>query len=310
MKKQYLAISASIISAVCSFAQAPAAVTAPMVLPGPLGTPGQQRLAYYDLKTNEAVAVIPFPGGGSQQFRVPLHNNVAPVVQVDVVKTGLEFTYVYRLSNGSTAKSPLAGWAVEVADDGSTGLAAGNAVGAPSGWHTLSPAPASVNTPGRIRPTISLSWALYDPTKTDKASGVSFTLQSKLLPGVVWSFAKGVVPNEPDQAAINALPAATAASLRDFLTPAVDGVTVMTIGPKFAADDPKELVAAEFFQAIVLLAGPNGESRFVSAAKDALSTYMSQPDPARSPLKLEFLTQAGTPFEMDIANAMRIAFSK
>lgn len=309
MKTTYILTSAFLIAGISASAQTK--TTVPMLLPGPLLAPGEARLVSYDVTTNQVVAIIPGPGGSSTQQRFELHNNVAPMVRVDVTRTNAEFTYTYQVSNASTAKSAIAGWAVEVADDGLAGPAAvSNSIGAPNGWHSASPAPPSVAIPGSIRPTAHLSWNLNDVSRADKASGTTFTLQSKLLPGIVWSFARGIIKNEPDPAVTSALPPATAASLRAFLTPAVDGVPVITIGPKFAAEDPKELIAGEFFQALVLLTGPSGESRFVLSAKDALVTYMASPESASYVLKLDFLTQASTPFEVELANAMRISLSK
>jgi hypothetical protein len=267
----------------------------------------KDNFVFVDPPTGDIVLAYPDPQapGQNKKLRFGRHNQVDPVVTSTVTALpGGGYKYAYTVQNGPKGKKKLQSWSIS-SGTGDNSLAAKHPL-----W-TASSAPSAVGRPGTIRPEVMVTFNA--DSKTKLAQGVAsggFEIVSAYRPGVTVGYAQGEVDAEIPDSLVASLPQKAKDQLLPLLAPQWDSVQVLTIGPKYARDDPKTIVAMDFYrtlQQLSITGGLKADSAFVTGGLAVLESYLRSPGSASLTPRLDFLGKASAGLESEIAAAMRIS---
>ncbi len=318
MKKLLPTLFVLILCALDSFAQAPR-VTAPGInlSPVPLwpadgdlsGLPSDQYV-FFDPRSAEWVVSYPQILTDPQSERVTLrfgsHAEVAPsIVAHGTRQSDGSYSYSYVVENAETAHTPIQKWTL-VAPAEDTKFAA---------KHPTWKSHPNVGTEARDimpspTPLVAVEWSATDTTRVAAHTAIgAFSVTSTYSPGFTTASFRGSVKNEYTEEVAATLPKPVADQLAKVLTPAWDSQLRLTLGPRFAPDTTKTVIAANFHYGISALArrgALHADSAFVSGALEALGSFLtSNGASSLDPESLSFLSQAAPGVETEIANALR-----
>ncbi len=273
------------------------------------------RYVFFNPKDAEWVISYPETLGDPQSPRVTLrlgsHAQVTPSIEVHMNReSNGSFSYSYIIVNAATARTPIQGWTLLVPAQDSK-LAATHPIW---GVHSNTGTPAR-ERPGLVTPTplVALEWSAIDTARVmPGALVVAFSVTSSYSPGFSTASFRGSVRTGSSEQLTTPLPEAVAEQLRPILT-SWDTQVRLTLGPKFALDATKTMIADNFHYGISSLVRQRllaGDTAFVAGALQALGSFLtSNGTGSLDPERLDFLSQAKAGTEAEIANALRWSLS-
>jgi hypothetical protein len=277
----------------------------------------KDKYVFVDLAKNEYV--VAYPGNlGTPAFekegpaplktaRYELLRNVDPVVQVEVTRpSSTKYRYAYNVMNGPAAKQSIDQWLLVVP------LQAGNdSIKHPAGWFGVIQRGRTfkLKNPEWIRNGAAAVWSFEKDVEVipPGATKKGFELESELKPGFTIGYFRKAASVAAVVATSGNVPKAVKDQLDPLLSVEYNSRTVLTIGPKFdrAVDD--RTVALDFIEAIGFLSRSgelDSNSEFV---KNTLSELKGIP-PGASGSAVKLTSQARTPVETEILNALKTVF--
>lgn len=297
-----------LVMAVPGFAQK---VATGVMSPVPLWPPDgnipddmKDQFVFLDLSKGQVVVSYPDPQapGGRVMLRFDRHDQAEPIIASAVaLEEGGLYRYEYTIRNGISAKKKLKNWSLLVGSG--AGLKATHAV-----WNASSESSPG-SQPGSIRPELLLKWSAPSAGEIERGDGrAGFELRSTLKPGLTIAFAQSVALSEYTDAVAPKLPKAVVEQLSKVINIHWDTSQAMTVGPKFAPQDPIKLIALDFHRALNKLSvlGPlKADSPFVAGALRELTSFIQTP--IETSLRLDFLNRAAPGLESEIAAAMKLS---
>lgn len=274
---------------------------------------GKQQYVFYDPNTNEIVLSFPedatIENGPRSVMRFSLHNGVNPMVSLTISTTSNGgYVYKYAVHNGQPAKQSLREMSFFIP-------AAAQLAGSHPLWRA-----SQIATNESSRLPVPNASQLTELTWTAPAAqplmpgGVlgGFQLTANALPGFITVLGRGAVANEYSTSMEAQLPDAVKTQLKQVLTPAWDGNTSITIGPKFQPGTPQIIIAADFYTGIRILVHHkllDANSPFVTSTLTALQTFINSQQQMFDISQLD-LSRAHSGLEQQVATALSISLSR
>jgi hypothetical protein len=142
-----------------------------------------------------------------------------------------------------------------------------------------------------------------------------FAVDSTSLPGFVNMMFQGASQsNQYTPDAVASLPKEVRDQLARVLNPARDAQSTMVIGPRFAKGTSQSTIAQNYFfglQVLVMHRKLDRNSPFVQRAWQLLNDQIQSQDQMRlDSASFDFKSDAKTPLEKEIANALEVAFAQ
>lgn len=270
----------------------------------------KNQTVFFNPETNEMI-VLTKDVTGRKTLRFELHNQTEIFVNTHFSKQqdGL-FIYEYALSTGDQSRRPLKTWSLLVPGDDRQFK-----VLSPSMWRVEQRTSSLVDKlAARHAPLVFIDYSPVSETGLGVGhNATGFRLMSSYLPGYVTTFARSVVQIEWSSEQLATLPKSIADEVQRATAPEWDSQMKVVVGPRFAPDTSKEMIADGFHYAISSFARQgllNEESKFVKMALSSLHTYLqSGANTPFTPSQLTFLSSAQTPLEKEVAAAMQISLS-
>lgn len=263
---------------------------------------------FFSLETNEIVVSLEEPSG-RKILRCELRNQAEAIINSQVSKQqDGTFVYDYTVTTGGNSRRPLKTWSLLLpADDPRFDIKSSAA------WRVEKRATQLVDKQAaRHAPLMYVDHSIPVGAGLSKGMGASgIRLVSSYLPGYVSSFARNDAQTVLSDEQLATLPKAVADEVRRAVAPEWDSQVSLSLGPRFAADTPKLMIAESFHYAISSFSmhgSLDKKSDFVISAIQFLRFYLQK---GRSDLitsdQLSFLSAAKTPLEREIAAAMRLS---
>ncbi len=268
----------------------------------------KNQAVFFNPETNEIVVSVK-DSTGQKTLRFELRNQAEAIVssQVSKQQNGL-YAYEYTVSTGNNSKKLLKTWSLLIPGDDRQF----NAL-SPAAWRVEQKTTQMADRlAARHAPLMFVDYSATASAGLSKGVSASgFRLVSGYLPGYVSSFARSEAKAEISSEQLAALPKAVADEVRRATAPEWDSQIGIVIGPRFAPNTPKLMIADSFHYVISNFSNRgllDKKSDFVVSAVQELRSYLkSGKNVPIAPDQLSFLSSAKTPLEKEIANAMRLS---
>ena len=260
----------------------------------------QGKYVFYDPSTEEIVLAFPenLENLQSGETPGPLHiervntnRGAHPSITFSITPAQKKYLYAYRIENDASAKKFITAIDLPAPSFGSDDL-----LSAPAHWRAA-PMKSEIGAVGQALRSFSAGYLLSFYFADDKGpmspgSGGNFSILASAKPGFTVAWVRGgLFPSFS-----SSLPSPVMDQLAPALAMNFNTTGVVTIGPKFAVDEPSIRIASDFHFGITQLINNrilNGDSPAIREAMTALASFIENPESVQVPLALKEKPNAG-----------------